>query len=492
MVAAPKRYYVLSPNSEFREIKMHLQVPLRAPSRPSLQGVAWTSLTLALCAVIALWGLPILAESSFRLSLALSAAALLLIVWLTLPGRILTLFGIGVFLLPITTARALGPFGNLADAFFLCAFAALLVRDLALRGELRLIRPSGLALSLVLFLAAGVVASFRAVNGTASFLILLKIVFAAWILPNLMACVASTVKSLRILTWVYLCGAASASVSAIADAFAHTDFQHVVTGSSPVLHRYAGITGHPSTLGAVAALGIAAGVGLYLSGSTRAVGALPLASVCVGGILVSASLTGLFAAAGGVLAALWFGGRRRLARGLLLGTVLGATVLLAFTSFQSGHLLLISRLSDNPFSSTHTNISQRGAANAFAIQHIRDQPFLGAGLDQVGTGPTHVVHANPRTGTSVTLPPVIHNLWLQIWYTAGILGFFAFGLYYVKVLRMRRTIPPVLGIPLGGMIIAWLIDMLDQPDLYSRYGLFAAAAIIAASRPEIVKSQDVV
>jgi hypothetical protein len=91
-------------------------------------------------------------------------------------------------------------------------------------------------------------------------------------------------------------------------------------------------------------------------------------------------------------------------------------------------------------------------------------------MDQVGTGPTH----------SDALP-AIHNIWLQTWYVAGIAGVLALIGYYFVVWRARLKIGRHLRIPLSAMLGVWLVGMLASPDIYSRFGMFGAYCLLAAS-----------
>src|SRR5205823_8239216 len=77
--------------------------------------------------------------------------------------------------------------------------------------------------------------------------------------------------------------------------------------------------------------------------------------------------------------------------------------------------------------------------------------------------------------------PIIHNLWLQTWYAAGLIGLMALALYYIGVWRLRRGISPSAWAIFAPPAVAWLVAMLAQPDLYSRFGMFGVMGVIAAA-----------
>jgi O-antigen ligase len=234
--------------------------------------------------------------------------------------------------------------------------------------------------------------------------------------------------------------------------------------------RFAGPTGHPNLLGLVAATGVSGAVGLYLTRARGGSAALVAAAICSIGIFASASLTAVAAVCGGVAAALFFAGRRAaLRRGAVLVGVFVATMFLfGKVASDDGQVLLLSRLEGDVLG--QESVQEREQVNEWAIAEIKQSPIVGHGLDQVGTGPTH----------SDDLP-IVHNLWIQTWYTAGIIGVVGFGLLYFAIWRMRRSVPRALLVPFAAMTVPWLASMISQTDVYARYGLIGFLGIIAAS-----------
>src|SRR5581483_4421301 len=123
--------------------------------------------------------------------------------------------------------------------------------------------------------------------------------------PLVIAEAAGSAGAIRGLLHVFVTGAGVTSLAALSDMLLRTQFQLQATGAGPLWGRYAGLTAHPNDLGLVASLGIAAGLGLYVTGGHRGVaGQLALVPLllCAGGLVTSASLTGVMTAGTVVLA----------------------------------------------------------------------------------------------------------------------------------------------------------------------------------------------
>jgi O-antigen/teichoic acid export membrane protein len=402
----------------------------------------------------------------------LVAAAALLIILLALAEQswLYGLLCLAVFALPLTTVRVLGSIGNVSDALLFLVFAAVLLRAAVCSSGHSILALGERVGPILLLAGAGITASFRAIDPSASIVILAKILFVLWLLPNITAIVVETPSRLRRLVWVFVAAACVASAAALSDAFLGSDWQARVTGTAPSWGRYAGLTGHPNDLGLLAALGITAATGLYLTGSGRSRLPVFLSAFALsgGGLLVSGSIGGLVAGVAGVGIALAMAGRRSAVRALVACVVVVGIATGASAYLQGEKFTLIGRLHSNPLKSE--TLDARRRTNSWAIGEIEKSPFVGYGMDQVGTGPTH----------SDALP-AIHNIWLQTWYVAGIAGVLALIGYYFVVWRARLKIGRHLRIPLSAMLGVWLVGMLASPDIYSRFGMFGAYCLLAAS-----------
>jgi O-antigen/teichoic acid export membrane protein/O-antigen ligase len=375
----------------------------------------------------------------------------------------------GVFTVPLTTVRAPGNLGDVSDALFLFAFVAVVLRGVFRRDELRAFLPAReLTSSLFLFLAAGLISTLHALAMSSALIVVAKVTFALWVLPSVFARASGTEQRLRTVAAAFLLTASVVATAAMSDLMLGTHFQQAVTGTVPEWGRYSGLTGHPNDLGTLMGVGIALSAGLVLTGTHRRAALLAMAT-CAGGLFASGSLTGAAAAAAGIGIAAVLSTSRRARRASLVTGVAVVSVALAIPYAVVGsHGVLANRLSSSPLSAS--SVQEREVTNAWAIDEIRRDPVVGHGLDQVGTGPTHSEEL-----------PIIHNLWLQTWYAAGLIGVIALALYYVGVWRLRRAIDPIVWAIFAPAAVAWLVAMLAQPDLYSRFGMFGVLGLIAAA-----------
>ena len=400
------------------------------------------------------------------------AVIVLGVLWVSSSQRLAWLLAAAVAATPFTTFRALGDVGNVSDALFMVVLLAILVRAWTtprLARTLFVLGP-GRAIPLALIAIGGILASMVAVTAFGSLLVLAKIVFTFWIIPNLFAAVAGTHERLRWLIWAYIVGATLASLGAISDMMLGTTFEALATDEGfSAEGRFAGPTGHPNLLGLVAATAVSGAVGLYLVGARRSGLALVLAGICAMGIVVSASLTAMAGVVGGVGVALFLAGRRvALHRSaILVGALIATLFLVGRIASEDGEILLLSRLEGDIFG--QESVDERNTINEWAIERIRQSPVVGHGLDQVGTGPTHDINH-----------PIIHNLWIQTWYTAGLIGLVGFILLYVFIWPMRKSVPRPLLVPLAAMTVPWFAGMVSQTDVYSRWGLIGFLGIIAS------------
>ncbi len=397
----------------------------------------------------------------------------LLVLWVSSTQRLFWLLAAAVATTPFSTFRALGDVGNVSDTLFLAVLLALLVRSWTAPQVARTLFALGAArgIPLALIAAGGILASMNAVTAVGSLLVLAKIVFTFWMIPNIFAAVTESHERLRSLVWAFLVGASLASLGAMSDMLLGTNFDAMASQGMEVNSggRFAGPTGHPNLLGLVAAIGVSGAVGLYLVGTRRGALALVAAGICSIGIVLSASLTAMAAVVGGVAVALFMAGRRAaLRRGaILLGVFLATMFLIGKVASEDGQILLLSRLEGDVFG--QESVDERDTINSWAIAEIKENPYTGYGLDQVGTGPTHDINH-----------PIIHNLWIQTWYTAGLLGLVGFALLYLFTWRMRKASPRSLLVPFMAMTVPWVASMISQPDVYARWGLFGVLGIIAS------------
>jgi O-antigen/teichoic acid export membrane protein len=408
--------------------------------------------------------IPVLGPTAVVVGLLLLGIALAAVSW---SDSVFILVVTAVLTIPLTTVRLPGNVGDLSDVLFLTALLVLVLRTIVQRDDLRvLLPPPELRVALFLFLIAGFLSTTHARAVGPALLVLAKIAITLWVLPTVIAQAARTEHRLRQIALAFATAAGAAAVAAVSDLTLESHFQQAVTGTAPAWDRYSGLTGHPNDLGTLMAVGIALSTSLFVTRTYRRTSLIAL-TVCIGGLIASGSLAGTAAAMVGIVAALL--ASLRLRRAPLLA---GVTALLIAAGAAYGVIgtraVLISRLTDSPLATP--SVQGREVTNEWAISEIQRDPLIGHGLDQVGTGPTH----------SAALP-VIHNLWLQTWYVVGLIGVIAFAMYYLGVWRLRQAMSATNWTLFAPSAIAWLVAMLGQPDVYSRFGMFGVLAAVAAA-----------
>jgi O-antigen ligase len=118
-----------------------------------------------------------------------------------------------------------------------------------------------------------------------------------------------------------------------------------------------------------------------------------------------------------------------------------------------------------------------------ALARIRDDPFVGVGLDSESN----------RAGT---LP--VHDIVLGTWFATGFLGLA--GIFIIWLGVARAALSTVLGaqdaderalaLALAASSIAFLVFLLSEPALFSRFGWASAALILALRAIQIRRRRE--
>ena len=121
-----------------------------------------------------------------------------------------------------------------------------------------------------------------------------------------------------------------------------------------------------------------------------------------------------------------------------------------------------------------------------AWHEIGQQPFVGVGLDAASSTDRLGLQVQ-STSSADRLGLEVHNIALQPWYTAGILGvlgiFILLGsVAYAGFGVVRSATTPgehLLALALYTSFLAFVVDALSEPILYVRYGWAPAAFLLA-------------
>ena len=108
-----------------------------------------------------------------------------------------------------------------------------------------------------------------------------------------------------------------------------------------------------------------------------------------------------------------------------------------------------------------------------AWSRIAEQPLIGVGLDEASS-------------VAVLGPKLVHNMLINQWFTAGILGLLGIviiitGVVLTATRLMRASVDEVraLSTALLASIVAFVVFGMGEPILFVRYGWFPAALLVA-------------
>ena len=416
------------------------------------------------------------------------------------------LFGAAVVTIGLTEYRPLlGGVGNLSDCLFLAAFGIWFAVSL-LRFDLtsiehgwryaRTVEPlmwAGLLMS-----AGGAIASFGSEAPPLSWVMTLKyfLTFCVW-LPWISIALSRWV-SVPTMHILYIVGLASVALASLTDVAVGTKFGLwlVSTPQEGVFEnlvqlRYGGPTGHPTTLGYVAAIGFLLSLS-YVGGQNSWPRSLFGACCLVlfgSSLLVSGSRAAFLGIAAGWLVILVRGPRGGLRRLLLLSTgCLAVLSLISRAKAMRGFLPVdpLQRLTESalPRRDFEADWERRRNLQSADLLLARD-PVTGYGMENVGTSPAQTLGFN------------LHNTILQSWLAGGILTCLGAVWLYATVLavgwRFVRRDDPLASALFAACVAFVMMDMV-HPHLYMRFKWFSAALLLATlnktSRSSRLKEAD--
>jgi O-antigen ligase len=411
-------------------------------------------------------------------------------------GLLSVTFGAAILTIGLTEYRPLlARAGNLSDVLFLMVFGAgvgtWLVRfdRSGLRGlfqdfkRVELLFWGGLTLTL-----GGIVASLDSASPELSWNVTFKYftMFCVW-LPWV-AFAAKRYLPLERSYVLYVIGLGVVATMSLLDVMAGTRFGVWMVTMRPQLElqdllalRYGGPTGHPNSLGSLAAIGFLLSVALVIERRSlrAATGATLGCVVFAASLLISGSRAALLGAGTGVLVLLMLsprGSARRIAVPLVACfAVLGIVSTIPRLSL---------RLPQNPIARLMESVSPRRDFAAdwsrrrdlqSAVTLLERDPLTGYGMENVGTTGSQTIGFN------------LHNTILQSWVAGGLLGALGTIALYVAALgggwiAVRRRYP--LSPPLLSVCVCMIVIDLTQPHLYIRFKWFAIALLFATLRGE--------
>jgi O-antigen ligase len=359
---------------------------------------------------------------------------------------------------------------TVSDLFFLLAFAALIVEGMVRTVPLRLGLPLLVLVGGVLFTIGGLISSLYSSHSRASFVELARLDYVLlvwlWMGPQI-------IRSTRQLSLAMRFWTISAAIAG-AGAVVQLIFGDVIPNTHSAFGRMTGLTQHVNDLGGLTAIALAPSLMFTtlpgISHLKRFLG-IAVTVLILTGLILSGSVTGFVAAGFGVLAwVLTTKPNRRFLfiLGILVISGLGVVALQGLHNGVSPEARLLEVLGGPGDQATGLTRLQVDFA---ALEAIRTQPFLGVGLDSAS-----YINA---------VGDLVHNILLEVWLGAGLLGFV--GLALILGAGARAAIQALhdfdgAHIPIAHALlasyVAFIVLGLAAPILLSRYAWLPVAMLM--------------
>jgi O-antigen/teichoic acid export membrane protein/O-antigen ligase len=395
-------------------------------------------------------------------------------------GRLL--FYGGVLFVAILTLRAGGQV-TFSDVLFLFALAFLCAEVMVARRPIPLGVPTLLLVGIGLFSVGGLLSTFGAEAPIKSAAVVARLVFLTvfWFWAAVVVLDRRERVHKALTLWVI--SAALAGTAGLMQLVAGD----VIPNTSPVFGRSTGFTSQPNDLGGLTAVAFVPALMLATrSGISNRLRMLLIGAVLlIGGGLISSGSVGALLAVGAATF-VWIAIQRMTLHSWLVfgGIVATALIVVTVQGLRGAPTPLerVTRVATPTGAVTATSgsgsIDSRIAIYEVAVSRIKDDPFVGVGLDLLSiTKPFGIVSYEYD----------IHNLVLGVWYKAGLLGVVGILL---TVFAILRTGAGALGASasederrmaagLISSVIAFTVFAMSEPVIFSRFGWIPAALLLA-------------
>lgn len=363
---------------------------------------------------------------------------------------------------------------TVSDWLFFLAFGLTCLVILTSGLERDYLVPSVIAVGVVVFAAGGIVSSYNAVAPSESLLVVIRLLYLTLVWFWLATILLQTMRHVECAALAWVSSAALSSGGAIIQ-FLYGD---VIPGGVVAGGRMTGFTEQFNQLGGLAATALVPALMFAVDGRRRADRVLGTAAtgLIVAGVLLSGSVGGLLSMSIGVV--FWLALRGITARMfvIVLAAALAAVVLMSATGSTSSAdpLQRIRRVTsaEEAARGTGGSVYTRVEGYQAAWERIVDQPFIGVGLDNVSS--QQVLGSN-----------LVHNLFINPWFAAGIFGFIGVVLVVggalgagAQVVRSASVAERPLATALLASVVSFVIFGMGEPILYVRFGWFAAMLLI--------------
>jgi O-antigen/teichoic acid export membrane protein/O-antigen ligase len=396
-----------------------------------------------------------------------------------LPRR---LYYAGVLLLGLLTLR-LGRQVTFSDVLFLLSFLFACAELVVLRRRVSVKLPFLLLMGVALFSLGGFLSTFESLQPLKSIFVIARLVLLTvfWFWLGTVVLRRQEHVTRAISCWVAsaaICGGGAILQLLVGD---------VIPNASIDGGRATGFTTHPNDLGALTAIAFVPALMLAarprIAPAARAWSYLLLLLVAAG-LVLSGSIGGLTAAAAATFVWLVF---QRLSIHSLLAFVTLAACVVGLATLQSTRgapdpldrlELVVNPSSEAGGTIPVGSIYQRIGTYRVAIERIKEDPFVGVGLDLRSVTRPFGVEAYEYD---------VHNLVIGLWYKTGLVGLVGMLLVLLSVGRSAwaavsesiSTNEQRVAIALGSSVVAFVVFAMTAPVLFTRLGWISAALVLA-------------
>ena len=392
------------------------------------------------------------------------------------------LYYCGVLLLGLLTLRVAGQV-TFSDLFFLLSFLLACAELVILRRRVPVKLPFLLLIGVALFSFGGFLSTLESLQPLKSTFVIARLVLLTvfWFWLGTVVLRRQAHITTAIGCWVAsaaICGGGAILQLLFGDVIPNTGFEG---------GRATGFTTHPNDLGALTAIAFVPALMLVsrprIAAAARAWFYLLLLLVAAG-LILSGSVGALVAAAGGVF--VWLVFQRLSIHSLLaLATLAACVVTVATVQSIRGAPDPLDRIGAVTNASSQANgvvqvgsVYQRIGTYRVAIERIKEDPFVGVGLDLFSATRPFGVEAYEYD---------VHNLVIGLWYKTGLIGLVGMLLALLAVGRSGwtaisesiSTSERTVAIALGSSVVAFVVFAMTAPILFTRLGWISAALVLA-------------
>ena len=367
-----------------------------------------------------------------------------------------------------------------SDWFFLGSLLAVVCALAVGHRSIHIGLPRLLLVGILLFTIGGLVSSVDAETARQSAGVILRLVYVTVVWFWLGTLVLQRVEHVRTAVVLWVASAALNGFAATIEHFAG----NVLPGGGVLWGRASGFTQNVSDLGGVAAVAFVPALMVFMwiaRGPIRSFVAATALLLVSAALLFSGSIGSVLAAAVG--AAFWFGSHPTRAQRLLAVAALGLVAVSLYSVQHSGGapaaIQRITRFGSGAPDDPSLTLGSRIAGYKIALKRIEADPAVGVGLDAtVDVG----ADANGRPQTLA-----IHNIVLGTWFQTGILGLVGLVFIFVSAAKTSRSTilsadssgERALAVALMCSLVAFIVFLMSEPALYTRYGWVPVALIFA-------------